>query len=107
MKTKQLYLVLCILGTVLPLSQFVPWVIEHGLDIPLFVHELFSTRIGSFFGWDVIISAITLLVFIFVEGRRINMSNLWLPAVATLSVGVSLGLPLFLYLRQVHIDGEK
>ncbi len=104
MKVKHLYLVLCIFGALLSLSQFVPWVVEHGLDIPLFIQELFSTRIGGFFGWDVIISAIVLLVFIFTEGNRIHMQNLWLPVVGTLSIGVSLGFPLFLYLRQVHIE---
>ena len=104
MKIKKTYLVLCAFGVLLPLSQFVPWVVEHGLDLPLFIQELFSTRIGGFFGLDVIVSAVVLLVFIFVEGKRIQMRHLWLPVVATLSIGVSLGLPLFLYLRETHVD---
>lgn len=106
MKVKHLYLALCVVGTLLPLSQFVPWVVEHGLDIPLFIQELFSTRIGGFFGLDVIVSAVVLLVFIFAEGKRIQMRHLWLPVVATLSIGVSLGLPLFLYLREACVDGN-
>lgn len=105
MKIKSIFLVLCVLGTLLPLSQFIPWVLDHGLDIPLFVQELFSTRIGGFFGMDVIVSAVVLFVFIFSEGKRLKMQALWLPVVATLSVGVSLGLPLFLYMRQRYIDG--
>jgi len=32
------------------------------------------------------------------------MGSLWLPVVAVFAVGVSLGLPLFLYLRQAHLD---
>ena len=104
MKVKQLYLMLCVLGTLLPLSQFIPWVVEHGIDITLFMQELFSTRIGGFFGWDVIISAVVLLAFIFTESRRTQIQHRWLPVVATLGVGVSLGLPLFLYLRESHID---
>lgn len=106
MKVKYFYIVMCILGSVLPLSQFVPWVAENGFDIPLFIQELFSTRIGGFFGWDVIVSAVVLITFIFIEGKRIQMPSLWLPVVASLSVGVSLGLPLFLYLREVHIDSN-
>ena len=39
MNRKILYLVLCVLGFALPYSQFVPWVIEHGLDMRLFVHS--------------------------------------------------------------------
>ena len=91
-------------GAVLPLSQFIPWVAEHGLNIPLFLQELFSTRIGGFFGMDVIVSAIVLIYFILFEGRRRQTSYLWLPVAATLSVGVSLGLPLFLYMRQRKLE---
>jgi len=101
------YLFLCIAGTVLPLSQFLPWAAEHGLDFQLFFQELFTTRIGAFFGWDVIVSAVVLLVFVVVEGRRLCMQNLWLVVLATLCVGVSLGLPLFLYLRQGCLDRSR
>jgi hypothetical protein len=104
MSKKNIYILLCILGTILPLSQFTPWVLEHGLNVQLFVQELFSTRIGSFFGMDVIVSAIVLFVFVYIEGRKIQINNLWLPIVATLSIGVSLGLPLFLYMRQRKIE---
>ena len=58
------YLILCILGLALPYSQFVPWLLEHGFDGRLFVRELFSTRIGGFFGLDVIVSAFVLFPFI-------------------------------------------
>lgn len=104
MNLKIIFAALCVLGILLPFSQFVPWLLEHGLDFSLFFNELFSTKIGGFFGMDVIVSAITLLVFILVEGRRLNMNHLWLPIVATFSVGVSLGLPLFLLLRQIKIE---
>jgi hypothetical protein len=40
------------------------------------------------------------------EGRRIALSLLWLPVIATLLVGVSLGLPLFLFLRQRKLDAD-
>ncbi len=36
MKPKMVCLVLCVLGTVLPNSQFVPWFAEHSLDARLF-----------------------------------------------------------------------
>ncbi len=104
MNSKNIYILFCVLGAVLPLSQFIPWVAEHGLNIPLFLQELFSTRIGGFFGMDVIVSAIVLIYFILFEGRRIQTSYLWLPVAATLSVGVSLGLPLFLYMRQRKLE---
>jgi hypothetical protein len=97
------YFWLCVIGTVLPLGAFLPWLGEHGLDLPLFFAELFSTRIGAFAGWDVIVSAAALFVFVAVEGGRLKVRPLWAPVVATLAVGVSLGLPLFLLLREVRL----
>ena len=58
---KTLYAVLFVVGCVLPLSQFVPWVVAHGVDPRLFVRELFANRISGFFGLDVIVSAVVLL----------------------------------------------
>jgi hypothetical protein len=95
------------LGAALPCSQLVPWLVTHGLDLRLFFSELFSTRIGGFFGMDVIVSALVLFVFIGVERRRLAIQNLWVPVVATCAVGVSLGFPLFLYLRQLKLEAQS
>lgn len=100
MKLKTIYLALCCFGAVLPYWQFVPWVAAHGLDARLLIEELFANRISAFFGADVIVSAVVLLVFIQGEGGRAEIRHRWLAALATLAVGVSLGLPLFLYLRE-------
>jgi hypothetical protein len=104
MKARHFYLVCCVLGSLLPYSQFVRWLLEHGLNITLFCRELFANRISSFFAMDVILSAIVLLWFIQSEGRRLRVRLLWLPTIGTLIVGVSFGLPLFLFLRQATLD---
>ena len=106
MKIKTILLALCILGMILPLTQFLPWVVNNGLNATLFIQELFSTKIGAFFGIDVIISAIVLFVFIFTEGKRLKIQNLWFPVVGTLLIGVSFGLPLFLYMRQIQLEKQ-
>jgi len=104
MRLRHLYLALCVLGILLPYSQFIPWLLEHGLDLPLLFRHLFANRIGAFFGMDVIVSSLVLWLFVVSEGRRTGMRRLWLPVLASLAVGVSLGLPLFLYMRQLHLD---
>ena len=98
------YLILCILGTVLPCSQFVPFLTEQGLDIKMFFEELFANRISGGFGMDIMISALVLGIFVFWEGSRLKMKNLWVYIVSTLGVGVSLGLPLFLLMRQRKLE---
>ena len=105
MKLRHLYLLFAVVGLVLPYSQLIPWIVEHhALNMPLFIRDLFANRISAFFALDVIVSAIVLILFIQIEGRRLGMSLLWLPIVAVLLVGASLGLPLFLYLRQLQLD---
>src|SRR5215470_10141879 len=100
MKLKTIYLLLCILGIALPYWQFIPWVAQHGLNMRLFVQQLFANRISAFFGMDVIVSAVALMVFVRSERPRLNARERWLPLLAVLTVGVSLALPLFLYFRE-------
>ena len=100
MKPKSVYLGLCIAGTVIPYTQLVPFLREHGMNLRLFVEQLFATRIGGFFALDVIVSSVVLWVLVVVEGRRAGVKHLWAPIAANLAVGVSLGLPLFLYMRE-------
>jgi hypothetical protein len=104
MKTRHFYLICCVLGLILPYSQLVPWLLDHGLNITLFCRELFANRISAFFAMDVIVSAIVLIWFIQSEGKRLRVRFLWLPTIGTLVAGVSFGFPLFLFLRQMVLD---
>jgi hypothetical protein len=104
MTSRHAYLASCAAGTILPLWQFAPFLRDHGLDAALFVQQLFASPVSGFFGLDVIVSSIVLWVFVAAEGRRARVAHLWAPIAASLVVGVSLGLPLFLYLRQRRLD---
>lgn len=95
-----LYLIVAILGTVLPLSYLLPFLAANGLDLRLFFSQLFQNNISALFGVDVIVSALALWIFVFSEGRRRRMKHLWIYLFCTLLVGVSLALPLFLFFRE-------
>lgn len=97
---KKLYLILCILGAALPYYFFIPFVAAHGLDLKLFAEQLFASPTSSFFGMDVIASSLVLWAFIYHETRKLRIPLWWLAVLANLTVGVSLGLPLFLLLRE-------
>lgn len=99
-----LYLVTAILGTILPLSQLIPFLTTYGFDIPLFFQQLFQNHVSGFFGMDVIVSSLALWLFVFSEGRRRRMSNLWLYVVCNVALGVSPALPLFLFFRERKIN---
>lgn len=101
MKTKNIYLLLCLLGVIIPYASFVPWVIENGLNVPLLINQIVSSPVASF-GWlDVIVSAVVLFTFIYRDFQKIRVRHWWLTIIGTLAVGVSLGLPLYLYLREI------
>ena len=103
---KQLYAVLAGLGIVLPFALLFPWVMENGFDLPALFREAVSTRIGAFAWLDVVLSALALIVFILHEGQRTGMDRLWLPILGTCLVGVSCGLPLFLWMRELHKEEQ-
>lgn len=107
MKPRTLYLLLCVVGTILPYLFFVQFLREHGLDFRLFFKQLFANSISGNFGMDVIVSSICLWIFVYFEGRRLRVKHLWAPLVGNLLVGVSLGLPLFLYLREARIGHDE
>lgn len=106
MTSKSIYLGLCIVGTLLPYSQLLPFLREHGLDLRLFLDQLFANSVGGFFGMDVFVSSLVLWVLVFVEGPRAGVKHLWAPIAANLAVGVSLGLPLFLYMRERRLNSS-
>ncbi|MGH9788384.1 MAG: DUF2834 domain-containing protein [Candidatus Acidiferrales bacterium] len=101
MSARHLYLGLCVLGTVLPYWQFIPFLREQGWAPRLFLEQLFANPVSGLFGMDVLVSSLVLWVLVAVEGRRAGVKHLWAPVVANLAVGVSLGLPMFLYMREV------
>jgi ABC-type tungstate transport system substrate-binding protein len=102
-----IYLSLAILGAILPLFQFIPFLTTYGLDLPLFFRQLFQNHVSAFFGMDVIVSSLVLWVLIFSEGPRRGMKNLWLYVACNLTVGVSLALPLFLLFRERTLNATR
>ena len=94
------YLVAAVVGTILPLSQLISFLARFGLDVSTFFSQLFQNDVSSFFGLDVIVSSVVLWFFVFSEGNRRQMKNLWVYVLCNLVVGVSLALPLFLFFRE-------
>jgi hypothetical protein len=104
---RRLYLLLALLGLVLPYYFFVSFLIKNGLDVQLLVDQLFASEISTFFAVDLIITAIVFLFFSYQESRRVHMENWWAYIVATLVVGPSFAFPLFLFFRESRIESPE
>ena len=100
MKPSRVYLFLCVLGVVLPYSQLIPWMMEYGYDITLLFQQVFEIRAGAVFAMDLFVAGTTFFAFMFLERTRLRVPGAWMAVAGTFLVGVSLGLPLYLYLRE-------
>ena len=103
---RRVYLFLAIAGFVVPYYFFLSFLLANGLDLQLFFDQLFATDISTFFAVDLIITAIVFLAFSFQESKRLQMGYWWGYAAATLLVGPSFALPLFLYFREGRITSS-
>ena len=54
-----------------------------------------------------LISTGVLIHFIGVEGRRVSVANIWLPNAGTCLISNSLGLPLFLAMRENEVNKQE
>ena len=100
------YLILAVLGFVLPYFQLVPFMMDNGLNLSLFWSQLFANQISSVFAFDLLISSVVFWFFLFKEAKKINLKFPWLYIVLNLAIGLSFALPLFLWARSRQLQGK-
>lgn len=101
------YLGLAIIGILIPYAAFVPWLLQNGVDIPQFFSDMMANPISIFAWLDVVVAAIALIGFIIHDGQKNQVKWRFIAIVGTLGVGVSCGLPLYLYLRERQCSAEQ
>lgn len=96
---RHVYLILAIIGGVVPMYYFVSWFEEHGYDLGAMVEAWNVNDAATGLTYDLTISAVALLVWVIAETAR---NGRWLNLIAipaTFCIGVSCGFPLYLWLR--------
>ncbi|MDE0983418.1 MAG: DUF2834 domain-containing protein [Rhodobacterales bacterium] len=93
------YLGLAVWGAIHPMYYFISWFRDNGVSLSKMVDAWHVNAATSGLVWDLTIAAIALTVFIVSEVavRRNWIALIAIPA--TFGIGVSCGLPLYLYLR--------
>ena len=72
------YLLLSVVGLVLPYSQLIPFLADNGLNLPLFWSQLFANQVSGVFALDLFVSSLVFWIFVFREGTRLQLKFLWL-----------------------------
>ena len=104
MTRKNIYLLLAVLGLLVPYWFFFNFLNVNGLNISLLIQQLFANDISTFFAVDLILSTVAFWVFLLWEANQLQMKNIWLYILASLLVGLSFALPLFLYFRERQLE---
>ncbi|MFG5383982.1 DUF2834 domain-containing protein [Yoonia sp. R2-816] len=96
---RAVFLLLAIWGTIHPMYYFISWFQENGWNLMAMVDAWHANAATSGLVWDLTIAAVALTLWIITEAFK-NKNYLSLIAIpATFCIGVSCGLPLYLYLR--------
>ena len=95
-----LWLALAVWGAVHPMYYFVQWFRAEGLSIMNMVDAWHENAASSGLVWDLTIAAVALTIWVISETLRTQNWRGLLAIPATFCIGVSCGLPLYLFLRR-------
>lgn len=103
MKLRYIYLVIAILGVVLPLSQFVPASLSGQFTMGRLFADITANRNVAGLTLDLSVAALAGIVFMIAEAIRMQIRLVWIPIIGTFLIGFSFGLPFFLFLRELRL----
>lgn len=101
---RKIYALLTLVGIILPFSQFLLWLTEYGFNVSLFIDQILANSLATFAWLDVIVTVIVIVVMVMNEGKNDKIKRLWIPIIVSFLGGASVGLPLFLYMKQCHLE---
>jgi hypothetical protein len=90
---------LAVWGAVHPMYYFLAWFGENGFDLGGMLDAWHANAASSGLVWDLTIAAVALTVWVLVEVLRHRHWAGLIAIPATFCIGVSCGLPLYLFLR--------
>lgn len=91
---------MCLVGAVWPWIYFLPFFAHAGFDLSGFGASLGANLVTKGLTVDISLSIVTFWIWSFLDARQQLVGKWWLIPIATLCVGLSLALPLYLLLRE-------
>lgn len=99
MSRRTIYLLLAVVGAVVPWLFFARFFAAEGLG-GAFIPALFVNGAAGGLTADLLISSLVFWIFLFAEARRTGVGRTWIYIVINLAIGLSCALPLFLWARE-------
>jgi dolichyl-phosphate-mannose--protein O-mannosyl transferase len=110
-KMKKTYLLLTVIGFVLPNYFVLKESLDSGnillwRDIPATFSGMFANNISSAFMMDLLFVVALFLFWSLQESRRLGIKQVWRFWLFTFLFGIASGLPLFLYFRALKLEED-
>lgn len=94
-----IYLIAAVLGTLIPWAFFGAFIASEGLNLTRFIEQLFANNPASGFTADILISSFVFWLWAWYDATQRDIKRWWIIIPANLLVGLSLALPLYLFMR--------
>ena len=100
-----LYLILAILGALLPMLSNYNFAIEYGstFDITKFIELANANPAAESISRDLLIGASAIFIWIINESKKLNIKNMWIVYIGTFLIAFAFAAPFFLFLRERRI----
>ena len=95
---KNIYLILAIVGAVIPYVFFIGFFRSEGVDLVAFVGGLFTNGAAGGFSADLLIASFVFWLFMF--SRQTEGPKPWLFIALNLTIGLSCALPAYLWANE-------
>ncbi len=97
---KKLYLILAVLGAIVPYAFFFGFLKTNGLDIPAFVSGMFANGAAGGISADLLFTSFVFWLFMFYEAKKSAAPKPLLFILLNLTIGLSCAFPAYLYARE-------
>ncbi|MBT5873300.1 MAG: DUF2834 domain-containing protein [Candidatus Latescibacteria bacterium] len=104
---RKIYLILAVIGAVVPYAFFIDFFQSNGVDLPAFMVGLFANGAAGGFSADLLISSFVFWILMFTQARKHDGPSPYLFIALNLTIGLSCALPAYLYARERAFERSR
>jgi len=97
---KKIYLLLSVVGAIVPYLFFFQFIKAEGLNIPAFISALFVNGAAGGFSADLLLASFIFWLFLFQQVKESNGPKPYLFIVLNITIGLCCALPAYLFARE-------